>query len=43
MFLESFGEQTQVDLTKAKWDKWREKALEALEAAYPQLKRGSAS
>lgn len=39
MFLESFGEQTQVDLTKAKWDKWREKALEALEAAYPQIKK----
>ena len=32
MFLESFGEQTQIDLTKAKWEKWTEKALEVLNA-----------
>ena len=32
MFLESFGEQTQVDLSKAKWEKWTEKALEVLNA-----------
>ena len=33
MFLESFGEQTQIDLTKAKWEKWTEKALEVLNAS----------
>ena len=32
MFLESFGEQTQIDMTKAKWEKWTEKALEVLNA-----------
>ena len=32
LFLESFGEQTQVDLSRAKWEKYCEKAAEALEA-----------
>jgi len=34
MFLESFGEQTQVDLVWAKprWEKWVDKAVEAMEA-----------
>ena len=32
LFLESFGEQTQVDLNRAKWEKYCEKAAEALEA-----------
>ena len=32
LFLESFGEQTQVDLSRAKWEKYCEKATEALEA-----------
>jgi hypothetical protein len=32
LFLESFGEQTQVDLSRAKWGKYCEKAAEALEA-----------
>ena len=32
MILESFGEQTQIDLSRAKWEKYIEKAGEALEA-----------
>ena len=32
LFLESFGEQTQVDLARAKWEKYCEKAAEVLEA-----------
>ena len=33
LLLESFGEQTQVDLSRAKWEKYCEKAAEALSAA----------
>ena len=33
LFLESFGEQTQVDLSRAKWEKYIEKAVEVLDAA----------
>ena len=33
MFLESFGEQTQVDLSKAKWEKWTEKGARGSECA----------
>ena len=36
MILDSFGEQTQIDLSRAKWGKYTEKAVEALEA----IKRG---
>lgn len=32
LLLDSFGEQTQVDLSKAKWEKHTEKAVEALMA-----------
>jgi hypothetical protein len=32
LFLESFGEKTQVDLSRAKWEKYTEKAVEALMA-----------
>ena len=32
LFLESFGEHTQVDLSRAKWEKYVEKAVEALNA-----------
>lgn len=36
MVLDSFGESTQIDLTRAKWGKYTEKAVEALMAAYKQ-------
>ena len=32
LILDSFGEQTQVDLNRAKWEKYTEKAAEALNA-----------
>jgi hypothetical protein len=32
LLLDSFGEQTQVDLSRAKWEKYCEKACEVLEA-----------
>jgi hypothetical protein len=34
MVLDSFGESTQVDMSRAKWDKYIEKAVEAMNAAY---------
>src|SRR4029077_3814978 len=34
MVLDSFGESTQIDMSRAKWDKYIEKAVEAMEAAY---------
>jgi hypothetical protein len=36
MILDSFGDKTQVDLSRAKWEKYTEKAVEALMAAYPR-------
>jgi len=36
LFLDSFGEQTQVDLARAKWEKYTEKAVEALMARREQ-------
>ena len=32
LILDSFGEQTQVDLSRAKWEKYTEKAVEVLNA-----------